>query len=292
MLPKVTGLRIDTKGSGFDKQWLDKVGAENIEHLDTHGLLHGPMAVSVGADASLAEATTLPAEDGGAEEKKLAACSKDFTSACASGGINEKCCLNSFEDTQVDYSRTKPTIDLQAMADFIFQRPELPVKKVLLVGVGDSRVAAELMANRSAVVHGMTISTAEKRYAEKTHAEAMQEGKYQIFLGNKYNPEAWDSLHTDYDLILDNNLASFACCPKFYKDLTSNFISRLAPGGRLLTEQHGMDYAEPYGYTISPAELEELAKHRSGRVSSDAVEVAGCPQGGCKVWSVTKLPAS
>lgn len=176
-----------------------------------------------------------------------------------------------------------------AMWNFVSSQPSLPTARVLLVGIGNSEVAAKFLSNKSSEVDGITLSPSENLYAEENHAQALKSGKYRIFVGNKYNPIFRSSLRSDYDLILDNNLASFACCPSFYTDLIKDFINRLAPRGRLLTADLGMAWAEPWGYQLTAESLTRLASESFGSVSHELALADGCPVSGCRVFSVLPL---
>ena len=46
-----------------------------------------------------------------------------------------------------------------------------------------------------------------------------------------------------YDYIVDNNLASYACCKYHFHLMLDSYLACLRPGGRILTDQRGMDYS-------------------------------------------------
>jgi hypothetical protein len=51
-----------------------------------------------------------------------------------------------------------------------------------------------------------------------------------------------DPLAGRYDFIVDNNLASFACCRYHVYLMLDTYLGALRPGGLILTHQRGMDW--------------------------------------------------
>lgn len=251
-------------------------------------------------------------EDAGETSK---ACRADFASSCAAG-LGRACCTNVKDsgDADSDWTALPVTPDLKAMMAFA-SRQTSPLRRTLLVGIGNSEVAGDLLRKHSSQVDGITYSLAEKEYAEEQHGSYIKSGDYRVIVGNKYNPATWKELRNDYDLILDNNLASYACCPSFYREMVKDFVSRLAPGGKLLTEKMGMDYTlDGVGYALSPDELTELANSMASNrpnqpseeetssfavgtegqeasvthIFSERVASEGCPEMGCHVFALTR----
>jgi glycosyltransferase involved in cell wall biosynthesis len=63
-----------------------------------------------------------------------------------------------------------------------------------------------------------------------------------------------------YDVIVDNNIASYACCQFHLKALMENYSNLLAPSGWLLTTQQGMEWsATDSCWKLSDADLACLA---------------------------------
>jgi len=77
---------------------------------------------------------------------------------------------------------------------------------MLHVGVGNSKLA-QRFASRARRLDGLTV-----HQNEKTHADALGIPNYTVYVLNKYSPEFVSVLTKPYDVIIDNNLASFACC--------------------------------------------------------------------------------
>jgi hypothetical protein len=77
---------------------------------------------------------------------------------------------------------------------------------LLHVGVGNSQLA-QRFASRARRIDGLTVSP-----QEIAHAAALGLPHYTVFMLNKYSPAFGSVMTHTYDWIIDNNLASFACC--------------------------------------------------------------------------------
>src|SRR5437764_8596280 len=105
---------------------------------------------------------------------------------------------------EIDYSRRQTSVD-QARIEAWLGRTDLAGKTLLHVGVGNSSLAKGL-AHRVVRVDGLTAHP-----NEKAHADSLRIPNYRVVLLNKHSRELF-RLRGAYDFIIDNNLASFACC--------------------------------------------------------------------------------
>jgi hypothetical protein len=135
----------------------------------------------------------------------------------------------------VDHTRDETTID-QARIEDELERMPIDGKNILHIGVGNSQFARRFAA-RVNLIDGLTVSDNEMRLAE---AQAI--GNYTVYFLNKYSREFILTLRNRYDFIVDNNLASFACCKFHFYLMLDNYVWSLKPGGSILTEQTGMDW--------------------------------------------------
>jgi hypothetical protein len=148
----------------------------------------------------------------------------------------------------------KTTID-QARIEAVLDTMELTGKHILHVGVGNSKLACRF-ASRVNVIDGLTISL-----AEKAHADGLQIDKYTVYLLNKYSREFIVTIKNKYHLIIDNNLASFACCKFHFYLMLDNYVWALQPDGSILTDQRGMDWVvEEPRWKLSYMDLVALEK--------------------------------
>jgi hypothetical protein len=133
-----------------------------------------------------------------------------------------------------DFSLRETTKD-QARIEAVLEGMDLAGRKMLHVGVGNSGLAQRL-ASRLNLIDGLTVSS-----NEKARADLLAIPDYRVFLLNKYSHEF--ALPTRYDLIVDNNLASFACCKHHFHLMLNNYLAVLRPRGIILTDRKGMDWA-------------------------------------------------
>jgi hypothetical protein len=135
----------------------------------------------------------------------------------------------------VDHTKEDTTVD-QARIEAELDKMSLSGKNILHVGVGNSKFARRF-ANRVTLIDGLTVS-----HNEKTLADSIEISNYTVYLLNKYSREFILMLRNRYDFIIDNNMASFACCKYHFYLMLDNYIWALKSGGRILTDQQGMDW--------------------------------------------------
>jgi hypothetical protein len=134
----------------------------------------------------------------------------------------------------IDWTRQETTPD-QVRIEAVLDTIVLADQQLLHVGVGNSKLARQF-AGRVRGIDGVTI-----HQNEKTCADSLAIANYTVYLINKYSPGANSVLPHTYDYIIDNNLASFACCKKHFFVMIKNYRSVLRSRGRILTCQIGMD---------------------------------------------------
>jgi len=155
----------------------------------------------------------------------------------------------------------KTTID-QARIEAVLDTMDLTGKHILHVGVGNSKLACRF-ASKVDAIDGLTISL-----AEKAHADALQIDKYTVYLLNKYSREFLVRIKNKYHFIIDNNLASFACCKFHFYLMLDNYVWALQPDGSVLTDQRGMDWVfEEPRWKLSYMDLVALEKKFPLKVS-------------------------
>lgn len=133
-----------------------------------------------------------------------------------------------------------------------------PSSRILHVGVGSSAIARRWAAEVAAL-DGVTVVPEEAE-----HAARLGLPNYRVFVADKYHGLP---VSGPYDLILDNNLSSFACCMLHYREMFARYADLLAAGGQLLTERRGMDYAAPGGFALTMADLRAICERHDLQVS-------------------------
>jgi|GEM_PF-1106185 len=129
------------------------------------------------------------------------------------------------------------TVD-QARIERALDSLPLDGTQILHVGVGDSAFA-QRFSRRAGHIDGITIWEAEKRLAD-----TLPFPNYAVHVVNKYSPAFRTLVERRYDYVVDNNLASYVCCKHHFRQMLDNYLWCLRPGGRVLTDQRGMDYSE------------------------------------------------
>ena len=135
----------------------------------------------------------------------------------------------------VDHTKEDTTVD-QARIEVEMDKMDLGGKNILHVGVGNSKFA-ERFSTRVNLIDGLTVS-----HNEITLALSFGIDNYTVYLLNKYSREFILTIKNRYDFIIDNNMASFACCKYHFYLMLDNYVWSLKPGGQILTDQQGMDW--------------------------------------------------
>jgi hypothetical protein len=175
----------------------------------------------------------------------------------------------------LDSSQKPTTVDQARIEDVIdAMRPD--GLRILHVGVGNSSLA-QRFASRAAAVIGATLSGNEKELAD-----SLRLAQYSVFVANKYGREFPSLAGKGNHLIVDNNLASFACCKFHFYRMMDSYIGALNKDGMILTDQRGMDWtAGDARWKLTYNDLEALERKfpvRAARISES-------------VYSLTKFAA-
>ncbi|ROU05585.1 methyltransferase domain-containing protein [Lysobacter enzymogenes] len=140
----------------------------------------------------------------------------------------------------LDYSGCEPTDD-QAAINRWLQGASLDGADVLHVGTGNSSVA-RLLDGRARVV-SVTVARGEFE-----HAQSLGLRDYRVHLLNKHGLEFGERFAAaSFDCILDNNLASFACCQRHLERYFDALARLLRPRGFVLTHWQGMQWTLDVG---------------------------------------------
>jgi hypothetical protein len=135
----------------------------------------------------------------------------------------------------VDHTRDETTVD-QARIEDALEALDLAGRAILHVGVGNSGLAKRF-ASRVELIDGLTVSEPEVKLA---HALGIP--NYTVHFLSKHSREFLLQVGNRYDYVVDNNLASFACCKYHFFRMLDNYLWCMRPGARILTDQRGMDF--------------------------------------------------
>ena len=161
----------------------------------------------------------------------------------------------------VDWTQ-QPTTSDQVCIEAVLDTMAVTDASILHVGVGNSKFA-QRFASRARRIDGLTV-----HQNEKIQAEALGLPNYTVYVLNKYSPEFGAVITNTYDFIIDNNLASFACCKQNFAVMFENYLRVLTSHGQILTCQIGMDAVHgDFGWVMTYADLVSLEKQFPVHVS-------------------------
>ena len=153
----------------------------------------------------------------------------------------------------IDFSQMETTIDQAAIEDVMEAMGPITRTRILHVGVGNSQLAIRF-APLVRVIDGVTVSEAEKALADELCLD-----NYCVRLVSKYSRDFPTALPHRYDFIIDNNLASYACCKFHFYRMMDTYAARLDDAGSILTDLRGMSWAVADEWELSFRDLQEIA---------------------------------
>lgn len=126
--------------------------------------------------------------------------------------------------------------------------------RVLHMGTGRNDLAMAISGlPRVARFDGCTIFPLEQTYGLSLGIPCCA-----IYALDKYDPRAYLTMHGPYDLIVDVNIASFACCYHHLTWMMNIWINRLlTPGGMIVTHALGMKYKHSNS-PVDPLTVDDL----------------------------------
>ncbi len=136
----------------------------------------------------------------------------------------------------INHVDLETTVDQARIEEALAGLDPGPEQQILHVGVGNSQLA-QRFAPRVRLVDGLTVWEPEKALAD-----SLRISNYAVHFVSKYSREFLLTIEHSYDYVVDNNLASFACCKYHFHRMLDNYVWCLRPGGRILTDQRGMDW--------------------------------------------------
>jgi hypothetical protein len=157
---------------------------------------------------------------------------KSTTTKCING-----CVL--FNDTSnfSYWENKKTTSDEEHIVETIKTNNLVSGKNIMHIGVGNSYFVKNISNYNK--VDAITLSKNEMDYGLSFNIH-----NYNIFFQNKYSyKNLLNETLKSYDIIVDVNLKSFACCEEAFYDLFSRYVSMLKPSGIIITGREGMNWS-------------------------------------------------
>ena len=110
--------------------------------------------------------------------------------------------------------------------------------KVMQAGIGNSSLFS-VVRDRVTKLVGVTIVPEEEDYA-KTQFPNEFGTKYEVHIANKYSDDLF--LGDGFDVIVDNDISSYACCKHHFFKMLDNYRRMIAKNGVVLVGINGLGY--------------------------------------------------
>jgi hypothetical protein len=151
-------------------------------------------------------------------------------------------CVNGcelFNDRQLFsyWESNKATSDEKYILNFLQNKISINKKKILHVGIGNSYIEENLKNfNR---IDGVSLSGSEIINGQKKNIN-----NYKIYFLNKFSKKTlFNNKLCHYDIIIDVNLKSYACCDIAFNHLFKQYLKMLKPKGIIISGKNGMRWS-------------------------------------------------
>ena len=109
------------------------------------------------------------------------------------------------------------TLDEIEISDFLNANNSSNSSKILHIGIGNSYIANNL--NKYSLINGISISSKEIQFAKNLNIK-----NYDVSFKNKYEFSTFHNFSNyKYDIIIDANIKSFACCENAFQHLMQQY---------------------------------------------------------------------
>ena len=135
------------------------------------------------------------------------------------------------------WENKKETLDEIEILNFINSNNSSNSSKILHIGIGNSYISSNL--NKYSLINGISISSNEILFAKNLNIK-----NYNFFFKNKYEFNTFYNFSKyKYDIIIDANIKSFACCKKSFLHLMQQYFDILNFDGFIITNIRGMNWS-------------------------------------------------
>ena len=147
------------------------------------------------------------------------------------------CKLFNDEKSYSYWENKKETLDEIEILNFINSNNSSNSSKILHIGIGNSYISSNL--NKYSLINGISISSNEILFAKNLNIK-----NYNVFFKNKYEFNTFYNFSKyKYDIIIDANIKSFACCEKAFQHLMHQYFDILNFDGFVITNTRGMNWS-------------------------------------------------
>lgn len=157
---------------------------------------------------------------------------KHTTTKCING-------CNIFNDKKLfSYWESKNiTSDEKNVLNYLQKKISTKNKKILHIGIGNSYLAKTLKNFKK--VDGISLSGSEIHFGLSQKIK-----NYNIYFLNKFSKKSlFNKKLNSYDIIIDVNLKSYACCDIAFRHLFKQYLNMLNPKGIIITGKKGMKWS-------------------------------------------------
>ena len=147
------------------------------------------------------------------------------------------CKLFNDEKSYSYWENKKETLDEIEILNFINSNNSSNSSKILHIGIGNSYISSNL--NKYSLIDGISISSKEILFAKNLNIK-----NYDASFKNKYEFNTFYNFSDyKYDIIIDANIKSFACCEKSFLHLMQQYFDILNFDGFIITNIRGMNWS-------------------------------------------------
>ena len=147
------------------------------------------------------------------------------------------CRLFNDEKSYSYWENKKETLDEIEILNFINSNNSSNSSKILHIGIGNSYISSNL--NKYSLINGISISSNEILFAKNLNIK-----NYNVSFKNKYEFNTFYNFSDyKYDIIIDANIKSFACCEKAFQHLMQQYFDILNFDGFIITNTRGMNWS-------------------------------------------------
>ena len=135
------------------------------------------------------------------------------------------------------WENNEATNDEKDVITFLKNADLFTNKRILHVGIGNSYIAKNLKNFKK--IDGISLSKNELDLAKESNID-----NYEVFFQNKYcQNNILSKILNFYDIIIDVNIKSFACCDKAFVNLFKTYSKILNINGIVITSKAGMKWS-------------------------------------------------
>ena len=147
------------------------------------------------------------------------------------------CELFNDEKSYSYWENKKETLDEIEILEFLNSNNSSNSSKILHIGIGNSYIASNL--NKYSLIDGISISSKEILLSKNLNIK-----NYDVSFKNKYEFNTFYNFSKyKYDIIIDANIKSFACCEKSFLHLMQQYFDILNFDGFIITNIRGMNWS-------------------------------------------------